>query len=399
MGTKMKLFQSWTGEDCVFARGFLKETFLRHILNPARHPFPLRFLRKSRVLSCLSAGSLAVALAASITGCQRGHSPEVVATVNGKPILRSDMEVLYQSTLGDSQQHQSEDQADIVRLKVVHDLIDNEILMQRAAKLNLTASDEEVQSKLDEIKAPYTPDEFNKKLDQQHMTLDKLKEEIRRDKTEEKLFNKEINSKINITDTDISNYYNAHKVDFDVPEPQYHIAQIVVTSIPASPQQAGNLQNSKAANDAEAKRKIETLHNRIASGEDFGMLAANFSENPGNAQSGGDMGIVSESQLKAEPDAYAAISKLNPGQVTDVLPLYENTPTGRKQAGYAIYRLVDKEAPGQHDLSDPRVQQAIRKQLRDARSQLLQNAYIEMLQDQARVVNYYAEEIFKIGVQ
>jgi peptidyl-prolyl cis-trans isomerase SurA len=372
-----------------------KENFLQHTLHAARNASPLNFLRKSRLLSCLSAA----VLAAGLGGCQRGHSPDVVATVNGKPILRSDLELRYQESLGDSHQQNSEVQADIVRLKIVQDLVDHEILMQRAAKLNLTANDEEVQTKLDEVKAPYTPDEFNKWLGQQHLTLDKLKQEIRRSKTEEKLFNKEINSKINVTDADISTYYNAHKVDFNVPEPQYHIAQIVVTSLPGPPQQAGNLQNSKATNDAEAKRKIQMVRNRIASGEDFGMLAANFSERPDNAQSGGDMGIVSETQLKSEPEAYAAITKLNPGQVTDVLPLYIPSPTGKKQVGYAIYKLLDKEAAGQHELNDPRVQQSIRKQLRDARSQLLQNAYIEMLQDQSRVVNYYAETIFKNGVQ
>ena len=49
------------------------------------------------------------------------------------------------------------------------------------------------------------------------------------------------------------------------------------------PQQPGNLQNSKAMNDAEAKRKIETLKNRLESGDDFGALAMNFSENPNTA--------------------------------------------------------------------------------------------------------------------
>jgi SurA-like N-terminal domain/PPIC-type PPIASE domain len=386
-------------EGCAAGRRFLKEICLHHTQNAARNAFPLELLRKSKLLSCLSAGALAAALVVSLTGCQHGNSPDVVATVNGKPVMRADMEARYQETLGNSHQEPSKEQADIVRLKIVHELIDQEILMQRAAKLHLTASDEEVQAKLDEIKAPYTADEFNDRLAKQHMTLDKLKDEIRRDKTEEKLFNKEINSRINVTDADITNFYNAHKVDFNVPEPQYHIAQIVVTSIPGPPQQAGNLQNSKAANDAEAKRKIEMLYTRIESGENFGMLAANYSERPDNAQSGGDMGIVSESQLKSEPDVYAAISKLDKDQVTGVLPLYENTPTGRKQVGYAIYKLLDKEAAGQHDLSDPRVQQAIRTQLHEARSQLLQNAYIEMLQDQAKVVNYYAEQIFKNGAQ
>ena len=338
---------------------------------------------------------LAAVCAGGATGCQRSHSPDTVATVNGKPILRSDMEVRYQDTLGESHQQPSKEQADIVRLNIVRDLIDQEIVMQRAAKLNLSASDEEVDSKINEIKAPYTQEEFNKVLADKHLTLDAMKRQIRTAKTEEKLFNKEINSKINITDADIASYYNAHKSEFNLPEPQYHLAQIVVTSIPAPAQQVGNLQNSKAVNDADAKKKIETLHNRIVSGEDFGMLAANFSEMQSNAQSGGDMGFVSESQLHSEPEVYAAINKLQPGQVTEVLPLYGNTPVGKKAVGYAIYRLVDKEASGQRELNDPRVQQAIRKQLRDARSQLLQNAYLEMLRDQARVENYFAEQIFK----
>jgi peptidyl-prolyl cis-trans isomerase SurA len=368
-------------------------------MNAAPDRLPLTLLRKFKIAGGFWAAALAVAFGFFITGCHHGHDANVVATVNNKPIMQADVEVRYQATLGDSHQHPSKEQADIVRLNIVHDLIDHEILMQRAAKLHLTASDEEVQAKLEEIKAPYTKEEFQKWLDQQHLTLDKLKDEIRRNKTEEKLFNKEINSKINITDSDITSYYNEHKVDFNVPEPQYHLAEIVVTSLSAPAQQAGNLQNSKASNDGEAKRKIDMIRNRIASGEDFGMLAANFSERPDNAQSGGDMGVISESQLKTHPDVYTAISKLKPGQVTSVLPVYETTPVAKRPVGYAIYKLLDKESAGQHDLSDPRVQQAIRKQLRDARSQLLQNAYIEMLQDQARVVNYYAENIFKNGVQ
>jgi peptidyl-prolyl cis-trans isomerase SurA len=346
-----------------------------------------------------AAAVLALAAVCGVTGCQRGHSPDTLAIVNGKPILRPDVETRYQDTLGQSNQHPSREQGDIIRLNVVRDLIDEEILMQRAAKLNLVATDEEVMSKINEFKAPFTQEEFNKRLQDRHLTLDDLKREIRRGKTEEKLFNKEINSKINITDTDIANYYNAHKAEFNLIEPQYHLAQIVVTSVAAPAQQAGNLQNSKAANDTDAKKKIDTLHNRIESGEDFGMLAANFSERPDNAQSGGDMGFVSESQLHSDPEIYAAVGKLKPGQVTDVLPLYEGTPAGKKAVGYAIYKLVDKQAAGQRELNDPRVQQAIRSQLRDARSQLLKNAYIEMLRDQARVENYFAEEIFKNGAQ
>ena len=45
--------------------------------------------------------------------------------------------------------------------------------------------------------------------------------------------------------------------------------------------------------------------------------------------------------------------------------------------------------------SDPVVQQSIRELLRSSRSQLVQNAYFEMLRDQARVENFFAEQVFK----
>jgi peptidyl-prolyl cis-trans isomerase SurA len=332
-----------------------------------------------------------------IAGCRRTHGPDVVATVNGKPIMRTEVETLYQNNLGESQQQPSKEQGDIVRLNVIRQLIDEEILMERAAKLNLTATDEEVDSQINDYKARFTQEEFNKSLADKHLTLDDLKRQIRRSKTEDKLLNKEINSKINISDTDISSYYNAHKAEFNLIEPMYHLAQIMVTGQPLPPQQQSiNLQNSKATNDAEAKKKIETLHNRLESGEDFGLLAQNFSERPDTASNGGDMGFVSESQLHSSPDVYSAIAKITPGHVTEILPVFDNQ---HRPIGYAIYKLIDKQAAGQRELNDPRVQQTIRGQLRDARSQLLRNAYLEMLRDEARVENFFAEEIFKNGAQ
>jgi peptidyl-prolyl cis-trans isomerase SurA len=349
----------------------------------------------------------ALTLTLALAGCTHAPSADVVAKVNGKPIFQKDVETLYQNNLGEAQQQsassqqapqQSKEQADIVRLNIVRELIDEEILSQRAAKLNLTASDEEVDAQVNEMKAPFTQEEFNKRLAAKHLTLDDLRRDIRRAKTTEKLFNKEINSKINITDADISGYYNAHKSEYNLVEPTYHLAQIVVTnSAPPQQQQGSNLQNSKATTDAEAKKKIEMVHNRLESGEDFGTLAANFSERPDNASSGGDMGFITESQLHSDPDVYAAIQKLKAGQITDVLPLVD--PSQHKVVAYQIFRLIDKEAAGQRDLNDPRVQQAIRQQLRDTRSQLLKNAYLEMLRDQSRVENYFAEEIFKHGAQ
>ena len=88
-------------------------------------------------------------------------------------------------------------------------------------------------------------------------------------------------------------------------------------------------------------------------------------------------------------------AQLKAGETTAILPI---VPPGAKQPiGYSIIRLVEKQAAGQRNLTDPAVQQNIRDQLRNTREQLLKSAYLEMLRDQAKVENYFAEEIFKAG--
>jgi peptidyl-prolyl cis-trans isomerase SurA len=334
------------------------------------------------------------ALICSLAGCHKPPSADVVATVNGKEISRADLERNYQISLGDNPQKPSPQETDIRRLSVLHQMIQDEILQQRAAKLNLTASDEDVNARLTEIKAPYTQDQFFNLLKQRNLSLDDFKRDIRRQLTETKLINKEIESKINITDAQISAFYAAHKADFDLIEPQYHLAQIVVTTTPA--QQSPNLQGNKASGDSDAKRKIDAARSQLDSGVDFGTVAANVSEDPNTASNGGDMGFVRESQLKTDPEVYDAIIKLKPDQFTDALPEYD---AGHKVAGYAIYKLISREPAGQRELNDPRVQQAIHQSLHDSQKQLLQTAYLESLVDDARVRNFLAEQILKQGTQ
>lgn len=330
------------------------------------------------------------AILAGLAGCHRSLSADVVATVNGKELQRAEMIRYYQASLGGAPQKPSEEEADIRQLTILHQMIEDEILQQRAAKLNLAASDEDVNAKLTEIKAPYTQEEFDNQLKQRNLTLEDFKRDLRRSLTKTKLLNKEIESKINVTDAEISGYYAAHKAEFNLIEPQYHLAQIIVTSAPA--QQTGNLQNNKASGDADAKKKIQTLHNRLQSGEDFGALAMNFSEDANTNSNGGDMGFVAESALHSEPEVYDAIGKLRPDQFTEVLPIYDGA---HRAIGYGIYKLIAREPAGQRELNDPRVQQAIHKLLHDSRVQLLQNAYFEMLHDDAKVRNSFAEQILK----
>ncbi|MGA7157937.1 MAG: SurA N-terminal domain-containing protein [Acidobacteriaceae bacterium] len=345
-----------------------------------------------RTTSILLASTLAL-----LAGCHKGPQQGVVATVNGHPIFQTEVDKAYNAQLASNPQKQAPttDQEDALKLNILHTLIVETIIDQRAAKQGLTATDAEVEAKVAEMKAPYTEELFQAKLKAQNLTLDELKRDVRRSITEDKLFNKEINSRITVTDADVTNFYDTHKADFDLIEPQYHIAQIEVTD--QGSQQPGNLQNNKATNDADARKKIQAIKNRIDSGEDFGELAANFSERTDTASNGGDIGFVTESQLKSNPVIYAAITKLTPGETTDILPQID--PTTHKPVSYSIFKLIGKDVAGQRELSDPRVQQSIRQQLHDSRAQLLKTAYFEILTDQAKVENFFAEQVFKRDAQ
>ena len=351
---------------------------------PPKTPLPGAMLPAVLLL-----GGLLLALG----GCHRNVGSDVVATVNGKSIARADVDKVYAAQLqSNGQQQPSVEQTNSLRLNIVHELIVEEIAEQRAAKLVLVATDAEVDAKLQEMKAPYTEDQFNAQLKAKNLTVDSLRHNLRRSLTFEKLLNREINSKITVTDADVASYYNQHKAEFNLIETQYHLAQIIVTDTPTPG--TGNLQNSKATSDADARKKIQTLKNRLDAGDDFGTIAMNFSENAQTASNGGDMGSIPESQLRTNPALFVALSKLKAAQDTDIIPFPDpNDP--HKVGGYAIFRLLEKAQAGQRDLNDPRVQQAIRQQIHDSRSQLLKSAYFEILRDDAKVQNFLAEQIFK----
>ena len=315
-----------------------------------------------------------------------------MASVNGRKIYRSEVDKYYANQTAGSDQQPSGEQAVSLRLSILNELIETEILMRRAEKLGLLATDEEVDRKLNEIKSPYTAEEFQKRLDEKKISLDDFKRDLRRSLTRDKVLNKEITSRINITDQDVNSYYNAHKAEFNLIEPQYHLAKIMVTGGPNP--QVHNLQNSKAQSDADARKKIQTIANQLDSGDDFATLAMKYSEDPETSANGGDLGMAPESALKtADPASRDAVMKLKPGQYTPIIPMIN--PANHQAYGYMIVKLISKEPAGQRDLNDPRVQQAIRQQLRDRREQLLKAAYYETLRDEAKVENYFAEDVLK----
>ncbi len=329
-------------------------------------------------LLCILTGMLLLG-----TGCNRKPSPDFAATVNDKPITYADLDKQFAFQFGGNNERVTDDQVTIQKLEFLRVLIDNEIMLQKAEKLGLLATDADVDAKLNEMKAPYTQEEFQKQLGARKMSVDDLKGQIRRELSIEKLFNKEIRSLINITDQDIKDYYNANKANFNLPEPQVHMAQILVT--PVDDPSVRNLKNDKAKNDAQAQAKIRMIEQRIKSGEDFAALATNFSEDPQTAANGGDLGFMGESTLdKANPELKKLIMSLGAGAVSNII---------KTQEGYRILKVLSKEPAGQRDLNDPRVQQGIREGLITRKDQLAKAAFYEAARNDAKVTNNFAQKI------
>src|SRR5271157_5910664 len=222
-----------------------------------------------------------------LSACNRDGGSGVMASVNGRKIYRTDVDKYYANQTAGSEQQPAGEQAVSLRLSILNELVETEILMQRAEKLGLLATDEEVDRKLNEIKSPYTAEEFNKRLQDKKISLDDFKRDLRRSLTRDKVLNKEITSRINITDQDVSGYYHDHKAEFNLIEAQYHLAKIMVSGMVNA--QVRNLQNSKAQNDAEARKKIQMIANRLDSGDDFATMAMNYSEDPETSNNGGDL--------------------------------------------------------------------------------------------------------------
>ncbi len=328
-----------------------------------------------------------VCICLALAGCRSASSPDVAATVNGRPIYYADVDRAYRTQFPGKSEGETDDQIQIRRLEILRSLIDNELMLQRAEKQGLVATDADVDARLNELKSPYTKEEFDRQLKDEGITLDELKTRIRKDESVKKLFNKDITSKINISDADVAGFYNGNRGNFNLPEPQVHMAQIVVTSHPDP--NVRNLKNDKARTDEEARRKIQAIDARLRQGEDFAMVAQNYSEDPNTTPNGGDLGFLPESSLdKTSPDLRKLVFALGPGQLSPILH------TGDV---YRILRMISKEPAGQRDLGDPRVQQSIRETLLSRKDQLLKTAYYETARNAAKVVNNMSQSVLNMA--
>jgi peptidyl-prolyl cis-trans isomerase SurA len=331
------------------------------------------------VMTALAAICLATACRSTTTPAQSTVvTADTFAVVNGKAIMRDEVEKGFRRT-GNPAQQLSDEEATAAKLGVLDELIMEEILIGKANALKIVVADTDVDNAYAEAKKGIPDDAYQKELTTRKLTVADMRDRLRRELIAQKLIEREVQGKVTVTDQQVTDFFNANKTQFNLPEESYHLAQIVVT--PAREAQIANRTGDDAATPQAAALKIQMLMEKLKGGAPFGDLARDFSEDPESAPRGGDLGLIPMTAIRqAAPPLRDTVLKMQPG----------NARVVSGNGAHTIVYVVAHEPAGQRDLSTPGLRQRITDTLRGRREQLLRTAYLTAARTDADVVNYLA---------
>lgn len=308
-------------------------------------------------------------------------SADVWAVVDGREIRREEVEKAYRRTVPQNQPI-SEEEALTAKLNLLDQMIIEDIMLAKARELNIQLPDADVDTAYNEGRKNIPEEAFNKELAARNLTAADMREGVRRDLIAQKVIEREVGSKVAVTDQDVNAFFQANKAQFNLAEDAYRIAQIVIT--PTRDADLNNRTGDDATTPQAATTKAQMIMERLKQGTPFQELAMDFSEEPQSATRGGDVGLVSVSALRqAPPQLRDAVTKSEPGSVRVV----------SMDGGHTIVLVVGKETAGQRDPSMPAVREQIMAELRSRREQLLRTAYLQSVRDKADVVNHVAQRL------
>jgi peptidyl-prolyl cis-trans isomerase C len=288
----------------------------------------------------------------------------IIARVNGKDIPSVQLEQtlkLYVERSGRDPKSIPASQIQDLRKQLLDDLVNSELLYQASEAAKISVTDHDITQKLQALQGKFPSDqEFTRYLQEQGLTLEEMKARIRRNLMTEQLVKRDVDSKISVSDSEISDYYGKNKDRLRRPE-LVKVSEIFVRA------------GSKASADSKAKarQKIQALLKEVRSGKDFASLARQFSESP-DAKDGGDMGYISRSGTL--PALSQAAFKLNVGEVSDVV---------ESPFGYHLLKVTDKKSAGDVTLKEakPRISEILFQQ----KEREALNAYLDKLKAAAKI--------------
>ncbi len=234
----------------------------------------------------------------------------IAAMVNDEPVLASDVEEQLFLFLQRAQARPDSSQVDTLRRQVLDQLIDEKLLLAEAKRQNITVSPAEVakhvENAIAEAKQRLGGEQaFQQQLQRENTTEARLRERYRGD-VERQMLGERVVQKLfprkTVPQAEAESYYREHKDDFPKRPPQLKLQVIQITPSPDS-----------AALKA-GKAKIDAIRKRLVSGEKFAKVAAEVSDDPATANSGGDLGFFRHGQM--EPQLEDAAFAQAPGKLS-----------------------------------------------------------------------------------
>lgn len=209
---------------------------------------------------------------------------------------------------------------DVLERQMLERLIMDRIQLQYAQESGLRVDDIQLDQAIGRIAAgnQLNPQQFRQALEKDGITYSKFREEIRSEMTMVRLREREVDSKLVISDGEVDNHIANQAAAGNSEE--YQLAHILLRAPEsASPEQLQKL-----------RLRGEQALKRARAGENFAELAAAFSDAP-DALKGGDIGWRPLDRL---PALYADVaSKLGAGEVSELL---------RSSAGFHVVKLIGK---------------------------------------------------------
>ncbi len=246
----------------------------------------------------------------------------IIAKVDNHIVLRSDVEFGYIQYLQQSKQKPNE----AMKCDIFRSLLQDKLLLARAEIDSVVVEETMVADQLNR-RIQYLAGQVGgvERLEQYYnKSINQLKEDLRRTVREQMIMEKmqqEITGKVSVTPKEIKKYFNSIPTD-SLPyfSSEVELGQIVKFAAVSKTQKQA------------AREKLEALRTRIVSGgEDFQKLAKEYSQDPGSAQAGGELGFFKKKELV--PEYEAAALRLEPGGISNVI---------ESQFGFHLIQLIER---------------------------------------------------------
>ncbi|HXC72390.1 MAG TPA: SurA N-terminal domain-containing protein [Pyrinomonadaceae bacterium] len=350
-------------------------------LKSQRSRVKVRNIAKVLIVTCLFVSGLV------LNGCASGgaelQNNNIAATVNGHNIMLSEVERVVSQQAGGNTSSLNQLQMAQARLQVLSNLIQREVLFQRAEREKVLPTEAQIDGAIAAQKqnSGMTSEDFDKSLKAQNMSMETLREEARKDLAISALQDK-YSGKIDISDREVEEFYNNNRDRFKN-ERGVALAMIVVD--PADNSSTGITDDAK--NDADAKLKIDNIYQQLQGKADFATVARAKSEDINTLVRGGDIGFLTEPELRNNNFSQELISSFfGPMQVGDY-----TQPTRFNSGKWYIFKLAERRLAAENlTLESPGVRQQIAQGLTNQRKELLKAALVETALNDAKIVNNLA---------